>query len=98
MPGNDDGGAMGSWAVWAMMGLRPVVSGTQRVALTGPLFDSVTLVLAKGKSLHVRAVRKSPSETVLERITLNGVLLTGNEVLWSELAKGVNLECDYWST
>jgi predicted alpha-1,2-mannosidase len=95
MPGNDDGGAMGSWVVWAMMGLRPVVSGTQQVALTGPMFDSVVLALPGGKSLHVHAARKSPPAAVLDKVTLNGDLLSGKQVLWSRLAQGGELLFHY---
>lgn len=95
MPGNDDGGAMGSWVVWSMMGLRPVVSGTQQVALTGPMFDSVVLALTGGKFLNIRAIGRSPSARMLKRIKLRGADIFGNQVLWSDLARGGNLDFYY---
>jgi len=95
MPGNDDGGAMGSWVVWAMMGLRPVVSGTEQVALTGPMFDSVSLILPNGKTLNIRAVRKFPEAVVLDKVTFNGAIILGYKTLWSQLTQGGKLEFHY---
>ena len=95
MPGNDDGGAIGSWVVWAMMGLRPVVLGTDQVALTGPMFDSVALSLEGGKTLNIKTIRNSPSSAVLNRVTFNDKDVVGNLIPWSDLAKGGNLEFHY---
>ena len=95
MPGNDDGGAMGSWVVWAMMGLRPVVSGTEQVALTGPMFDSVTLTMANGKTLNILALKETPTSAVLDKVTFNGAIVLGNQALWSKLAQGGDLEFHY---
>ncbi len=95
MPGNDDGGAMGSWVVWAMIGLRPVVSGTEQVALTGPMFDSVVLTMTNGKTLNIRAQKETPSSTVLDKVTFNGTIVLGNQALWSKLAQGGDLEFHY---
>ena len=95
MPGNDDGGAMGSWVVWAMAGLRPLGSGTGQVALTGPMFDAVTLSLPRGINLHLRAVKESPMSSRLEKIVLNGEEIQGGIVFWADLEKGGLLEFRY---
>lgn len=43
LPGNDDAGAMSSWALWAMIGLFPMVPGTTTMAVGSPEFTSVTI-------------------------------------------------------
>ncbi|KAI1443281.1 glycoside hydrolase family 92 protein [Annulohypoxylon stygium] len=55
IPGNDDAGAMGSWLVWNMIGLYPVV--TQPVYLVlAPQFEDITMKLGdEGASLRIKA-------------------------------------------
>ena len=40
IPGNDDLGAMSSWAVWAMLGLYPEAPGRAELVLGSPIFPS----------------------------------------------------------
>ncbi|MCU1687700.1 MAG: alpha,2-mannosidase [Amycolatopsis sp.] len=48
-PGNDDLGALSSWYVWSAIGLYPATSGTDTLAVSTPLFPSVTLNLPHNK-------------------------------------------------
>jgi predicted alpha-1,2-mannosidase len=41
--GNDDLGAMSSWAVWASLGMYPQAAGTGQLALAEPAFPSVVV-------------------------------------------------------
>lgn len=59
--GNDDLGAMSSWAVWASLGLYPEVPGTARLVRTGPVFPAATVRRADGTSLTVTAAGPSAS-------------------------------------
>lgn len=51
--GNDDLGAMSSWAVWASLGLYPEVPGTDQLVRTEPLFTAATVHRGNGTSLTV---------------------------------------------
>ena len=42
-PGNDDLGAMSSWAVWAMLGLYPETPGSSVLVTTSPAFTSASI-------------------------------------------------------
>ncbi|WP_077086360.1 GH92 family glycosyl hydrolase [Mycobacterium rhizamassiliense] len=54
-PGNDDLGAMGSWYVWAALGLYPTTPGVPVLALSTPIFDRVVITLPAGKSIRMFA-------------------------------------------
>ena len=43
LPGNDDGGEMSSWGLWAMLGVFPMIPGTATMAVGSPEFTSVVL-------------------------------------------------------
>jgi len=51
--GNDDLGAMSSWAVWASLGLYPEVPGTAQLVRSAPLFPTATVHRGDGTSLTV---------------------------------------------
>ncbi|MEV6507396.1 GH92 family glycosyl hydrolase [Streptomyces sp. NPDC051642] len=53
--GNDDLGAMSSWAVWASLGLYPEVPGTDQLLRSAPLFTTATVHRGNGTSLTVGA-------------------------------------------
>jgi predicted alpha-1,2-mannosidase len=42
LPGNDDGGTMSAWVVWASIGLYPIV-GTDRYVASPPIFSRVDI-------------------------------------------------------
>ncbi|MEV6483397.1 GH92 family glycosyl hydrolase [Streptomyces sp. NPDC051576] len=53
--GNDDLGAMSSWAVWASLGLYPEVPGSAQLTRSAPLFPTATVHRGDGTSLTVGA-------------------------------------------
>jgi predicted alpha-1,2-mannosidase len=61
--GNDDLGAMSSWAVWASLGLYPEVPGTAQLVRSAPLFTTATVHRGDGTSLTVTAADRSASLT-----------------------------------
>ncbi|OTA98745.1 glycoside hydrolase family 92 protein [Hypoxylon sp. CI-4A] len=71
IPGNDDAGAMGSWLVWNMVGLYPVV--TQPVYLVlAPWFEDVTVRLGDGgAALRIRATGLDQGPYI-QSLTVNG--------------------------
>ncbi|MFR0354452.1 GH92 family glycosyl hydrolase [Streptomyces sediminimaris] len=70
--GNDDLGAMSSWAVWAALGMYPQVPGSPRLALASPLFPAVTVRRGNGVTLTVLAPDASATHTRVRSLTLDG--------------------------
>jgi predicted alpha-1,2-mannosidase len=87
VPGNDDGGAMGSWYVLSALGLYPV-AGSDLWVIGTPLFQKalVTLdghelsIVAKGRGIYVASV------------TLDGAPITVPQLTQSQLDEATTLE------
>jgi predicted alpha-1,2-mannosidase len=72
-PGNDDLGAISSWYVWAALGLFPVTPGTANLALSSPLFPSVTITLPDGHRLVEQAPGAAASRPYVHHLAVSGV-------------------------
>jgi predicted alpha-1,2-mannosidase len=73
IPGNSDAGAVDSWLVWNMIGLYPVV--TQPVYLiVAPFFEDITVRMAEGKTLKIRAknLNASQGSIFVQSLKVNG--------------------------
>ncbi len=71
-PGNDDLGAMSSWAVWSMLGLYPETPGTGVLVTTTPVFSSADVTLSNGHHLTVDAARTKPGAEYISEIKVDG--------------------------
>lgn len=72
MPGNDDGGAMGSYVVFSCLGLFPDIPGVAGFVVGSPLFSSATIHMANGNVLHLEAPAASDENRYVQSLTLNG--------------------------
>ncbi|MGW0583314.1 GH92 family glycosyl hydrolase, partial [Streptomyces sp. NPDC002920] len=70
--GNDDLGAMSSWAVWASIGLYPQIPGSSQLALSDPLFTAATIHRGNGVRITVVAPHTSETDTRVRETFLNG--------------------------
>ncbi|WCB95448.1 hypothetical protein DSM104299_04193 [Baekduia alba] len=87
-PGNDDGGQMSAWWVFGALGLSPSVPGTGVLTLGSPLFPKVTLKLAGGRTVEIRAPRAAPSRPYVHAVRLNGKPLTRTWLAYGALRRG----------
>jgi predicted alpha-1,2-mannosidase len=71
LPGNDDGGTLSAWYLFAAVGLFPV-AGTDRYILGSPLVPLAEVPLEGGALLRIEAPGASA-----ERYTVRGVLVNG---------------------
>lgn len=71
-PGNDDLGAMSSWAVWSMVGLYPETPGTSVLVTTTPVFSSAEIHMGDGHELVVHATRARPGAIYISKMTVDG--------------------------
>jgi predicted alpha-1,2-mannosidase len=73
LPGNDDGGALSSWYVWAAIGMYPETPGVGTLALGSPLFPSTEITLGNEKVLTLKADGNTDSTPYIHSMTVNGV-------------------------
>ena len=83
LDGNDDGGTLSSWYVFAAMGLYPL-NGTDRYVLTTPVFDQVVLQRPDG-ALRIDTVGEGD---YLAGAAIDGVPLESASVHHSQLVGG----------
>ena len=94
--GNEDAGQMSAWYVLAAMGLHPVCPGEERIEITSPVFENVTISLdkeyAQGGKFVVRALDNSPENVYIQSAKLNGEPYNKCYINFSDIAAGGELE------
>ena len=96
LPGNDDTGAMGSFAVWSISGLFPI-PGQSVYLVTVPFFRSVSWTSPlTGKTATIRVQNSDGSESkggrYVQNATLNGKAYTRNWISHDFFTQGQTLE------
>ncbi len=89
-PGNDDLGTMSAWYVLASLGIYPEIPGTDVLALSSPMFPSITVRFAHGK-LSIRAAHAGPGAPFTSGLKLDGRTYDRPWIRFSELARGATL-------
>lgn len=85
LPGNDDLGELSSWAVWDMLGLYPLVPGTDVLAIGAPLFPQVTVQPTDGSSVTINAGGAGDGAPYVQSVALNGQSLSSSWIEWNSL-------------
>jgi alpha-1,2-mannosidase, putative len=88
LPGNDDLGAMGSWYVFASMGLYPMIPGVGGFSVSIPRFSSIKITLPQG-SLQLDC--DVPQHNNIRYLKLNGKKHDSRWISWDELKAGGTL-------
>lgn len=89
-PGDEDSGAMGSWLVFASLGLFPN-AGQDLYLLNGPSYPKMTVTMESGKQLVVKGINASPENVYVQSATLNGRPLHQAWLRHSEIKDGAVL-------
>ena len=92
MPGNDDGGVLSSWVVFAAIGLYPEIPGVGGFVVGTPLFPQITMRLRGGRDLRITASQASSTMLYLQRLTLNDGDFSSPWLPWSAISNGGVLE------
>lgn len=88
MPGDEDGGGMSAFVVFSMMGLYPVTPGVPVYDLTSPVFDTITIRPANGKTFRIMARNNSRDDKYIQSVSLNGRRLDRVWITHAELKRG----------
>jgi predicted alpha-1,2-mannosidase len=92
LPGNDDGGEMSSWYVFAAMGLYPEITAVGGFVIGSPLFSSATLYLTGGRALQINAPEASDDQRFVQSLKLNGNPTTSLWLPWTSVQNGATLD------
>ena len=72
VPGDEDGGGLSGFVVFSMMGFYPVTPGTATYNIGSPFFTGVTVRLAGGRTLNIRAPKADEQAKYIVGATING--------------------------
>lgn len=89
LPGNDDGGAMGAWYVFASIGLYPMIPGVAGFSLNTPQFENIKVDFS-GKVLEIKGGSSTPAYT--KSMKLNGQQLTTSWLDWDAIRQGGTID------
>jgi putative alpha-1,2-mannosidase len=92
MPGNDDGGAMGSYVVWSAIGLFPQIPGVAGLVVGSPQFSSITVNMANGNVLQINAPEASDDNRYVQSLALNGQDYNSPWITWDSVSGGATLD------
>lgn len=90
--GNEDCGQMSAWYVFSALGFYPVDPVSLNYAIGTPLFEESVIRLPNGKSFTVRAPGVSAKRYRIEKMTLNGHLLSTPFLTWRDIVSGGELD------
>ncbi|GAE83184.1 hypothetical protein JCM10512_1440 [Bacteroides reticulotermitis JCM 10512] len=89
LPGNDDCGSMGSWYVFASIGLYPMIPGVAGFSISAPYFEDITLHLPKGK-LQIRG--GGISKPYIQSLEINGSRVKLTWIEWKDIQSGASIK------
>lgn len=94
IPGNDDCGAMSSWAVLSMMGIYSVDPASLAYELVSPVFSKVVIHLHtpySGKDFTIDAQETPANNPYIQNVQLNGHARSQNWIEFHSIADGGTL-------
>lgn len=70
--GDEDGGAMGAFAVFSTLGFYPVTPGLPMYVIGSPVFEEAEIALGNGKTFRIVCHNYSPGNKYIASAKLNG--------------------------
>jgi predicted alpha-1,2-mannosidase len=92
LPGNDDGGAMSSWYVFAAMGIYPELPGVAGFMLGSPLFPKIEVHMGNGHILQIIGNGASETAPYVQSLRLNKQDYNSTWIPFSALMNGSTLQ------
>ena len=89
LAGNDDGGTLSAWYVFAAIGIYPI-PGSDRYIVGAPLFRRARIAV-DGGSFVIDAPAASAENIYVRSVTLDGESLDGGELRHADIAAGSTL-------
>jgi len=90
--GNDDVGQMSAWYVLAASGIHQVCPGSTRYEIFSPVFSSITIQPALGKTFTIIAKNNSAENKYIQSAKLNGRVYNHCYISHQDILNGGTLE------
>ncbi len=91
LDGDDDCGQMSAWLLFTAMGFYPVNPASGDYMIGSPMYNTMTLRLANGKTFRVEAENNSSQNVYIQSATLDGKPLTVPVITWEQIQSGATL-------
>ncbi|MCF2444292.1 GH92 family glycosyl hydrolase [Dyadobacter sp. CY345] len=86
--GNDDFGQMSAWYIFSSLGFYPVAPGSDQYIIGSPAIQNAKINLENGKTFEVDVKDQSDKNVYVQKIELNGKVLTRNYITHTEIMDG----------
>ena len=97
LSGDEDGGALTAWYVFAAMGFYPVNPASGEYALSSPIFERIEIALPGGRSFVVKSPDASKVNKYFRSARLNGEQLVRPFITHEQIVQGGVLEFELTS-
>lgn len=97
LSGDEDGGALTAWYVFAAMGFYPVNPASGEYALSSPIFEQVEIALPGDRSFVIKSPGASKVNKYIRSARLNGELLARPFITHEQIVQGGVLEFELTS-
>lgn len=87
LPGNDDGGSMGAWYVFASVGLYPMIPGVAGFTVNAPQFERITMHLPEAPL----TIEGGGADLWVRSLKVNGKKNKSMWIDWKDICKGGSL-------
>ena len=94
IPGDEDGGAMSSFAVLSMLGFFPVTPGVPEYAWGSPVFTRAAIALENGKTFVLEAPGSSRAAKYIQSVTIDGKPSNRAWVSHADIARGAHVRVE----
>ncbi len=92
LSGNDDGGQMSAWYVFAAFGFYPVCPSLPEYIISGPHFDKITIKLPGKRILVIKSPGASEGKNFIKQVKFNGKIYEKNYFNHFDLMMGGIIE------
>jgi predicted alpha-1,2-mannosidase len=90
--GNDDFGQMSAWFIFSSLGFYPVAPGSDQYIFGSPTVQNARLNLENGKTFEIDVKDQGDKNVYVQKIELNGKILTRNYITHAEIMNGGNIQ------
>jgi len=94
MPGDEDGGGLSAFVVFANMGFFPVTPGKPEFSLSSSVFTNIKINLGNNKFFIIKSPNSSKQNKYIQKATLNGKVLNNASFSWKDIKDGGELIID----
>lgn len=91
LDGDDDCGQMSAWLLFTAFGFYPVNPASGEYMIGSPMYRTMSLKLANGKTFTVDADNNSAENIYIQSATIDGKPLTIPVITWEQIQSGAHL-------